>query len=66
MKSVKQKKGFAVMDKRVVSDIASKGGRAAHAKGTAHQWTVAEARAAGKKGGHASHGGRGKDWKANV
>jgi hypothetical protein len=34
--------------------IASKGGRAAHAKGTAHEWSSDEARAAGRKGGLAS------------
>ena len=34
--------------------IAKKGGRAAHAKGTAHEWTSEEARAAGRKGGLAS------------
>jgi general stress protein YciG len=32
-------------------EIASKAGKAAHAKGTAHQWTSEEARAAGRKGG---------------
>ena len=41
-------------------EIASKGGRAAHMKGTAHEWTSAEARAAGQKGGRASRGGRGR------
>lgn len=41
-------------------EIASKGGKAAHQKGTAHQWTPAEARAAGQKGGRTSRGGRGK------
>ncbi len=40
--------------------IASKGGIAAHKKGTAHEWTSAEARAAGRKGGKNSRGGRGK------
>ena len=35
--------------------IASKGGKAAHAKGRAHEWTVEEAREAGRKGGSASH-----------
>jgi general stress protein YciG len=34
--------------------IASKGGRAAHEMGTAHEWTSHEARAAGRKGGAAS------------
>ena len=32
-------------------EIASKGGRAAHEKGTAHEWTADEAREAGRKGG---------------
>ena len=41
-------------------DIASKGGRAAHQKGTAHEWSSDEAREAGRKGGMASRGGRGK------
>lgn len=41
-------------------EIASKGGRAAHAKGTAHEWSAEEARNAGRKGGQASRGGRGK------
>jgi general stress protein YciG len=42
-------------------EIASKGGRAAHAKGTAHEWTAAEAQAAGRKGGLASQGGKTKE-----
>ena len=41
-------------------EIASKGGRAAHQKGTAHQWTPEEAREAGRKGGQISRGGRGR------
>ena len=41
-------------------EIASKGGRAAHAKGTAHEWSADEARTAGRKGGQMSRGGRGK------
>jgi hypothetical protein len=40
--------------------IASKGGRAAHEKGTAHEWTADEARNAGRKGGQVSRGGRGR------
>lgn len=39
------------MPKEKVSEIASLGGKAAHKKGTAHQWTSEEARAAGRKGG---------------
>jgi general stress protein YciG len=41
-------------------EIARKGGRAAHEKGTAHEWTADEARAAGRKGGQISRGGRGR------
>jgi uncharacterized protein len=41
-------------------EIASKGGRAAHLKGTAHEWTSEEARSAGRKGGQISRGGRGR------
>jgi len=39
------------MDRERQREIASKGGRAAHAKGTAHEWTADEARVAGRKGG---------------
>lgn len=49
----KQDRGFASMDPEKQRRIASKGGKAAHAKGRAHQWTVEEARAAGRKGGAA-------------
>jgi len=38
-------------------EIASKGGKAAHVKGTAHEWSSDEARMAGRKGGQMSHGG---------
>ena len=41
-------------------EIASKGGRAAHERGTAHEWTADEARNAGRKGGQVSRGGRGR------
>lgn len=43
------------MDPAKQREIASKGGKAAHAKGTAHEWTAEEARDAGRKGGMASH-----------
>jgi general stress protein YciG len=43
------------MDREKQRRIASKGGKAAHAKGRAHEWTVDEAREAGRKGGAASH-----------
>jgi len=53
-------RGFAAMDRKKVSEIASKGGKAAHAAGTAHQFTSDEARVAGKKGGVAPHVRRGR------
>jgi general stress protein YciG len=48
-------RGFASMDRQKQREIASKGGRVAHEKGTAHEWTREEAREAGRKGGVASH-----------
>jgi hypothetical protein len=51
----KEDRGFASMDPAKQHEIASKGGRAAHQKGTAHEWTSEEAREAGRKGGLASH-----------
>jgi general stress protein YciG len=47
----KSSRGFASMDKAKQREIASKGGHAAHAKGTAHEFTPDEARRAGRKGG---------------
>lgn len=47
-------RGFASMDASKQREIASKGGRAAHMKGTAHQFTSEEARIAGSKGGRAA------------
>ena len=47
----KSKRGFASMDPDRQRQIASKGGRAAHEKGTAHEWSRDEARNAGRKGG---------------
>ncbi len=51
----KSYRGFAAMDQAKQRAIASKGGKAAHAKGTAHEFTPEEARAAGRKGGQAAH-----------
>ena len=51
----KEDRGFASMDRAKQREIASKGGKAAHQKGTAHEWTSDEARDAGRKGGLASH-----------
>src|SRR3954467_765986 len=44
-------RGFASMDEHRQREIARKGGRAAHEKGKAHEFTSDEARAAGRKGG---------------
>ncbi|MGN6369914.1 MAG: KGG domain-containing protein [Phycisphaerae bacterium] len=46
------------MDKQKQKEIASKGGKAAHQKGTAHEFTSEEARIAGRKGGAASRARR--------
>jgi general stress protein YciG len=47
----KSNRGFASMDTGKQKEIASKGGRAAHAQGRAHEFTPDEARVAGRKGG---------------
>jgi general stress protein YciG len=46
------------MDPNKQREIASKGGKAAHQKGVAHEWTKEEAREAGRKGGTAAHSKR--------
>lgn len=51
MAGTKRQRGFASMDEDKQRQIASQGGRAAHQKGTAHEFTPEEARAAGRKGG---------------
>ena len=51
MQSGTHNRGFASMDREKQREIARKGGRAAHEKGTAHEFTSDEARAAGRKGG---------------
>src|SRR3954465_13775135 len=56
----KERRGFASMSPEKQREIASKGGRAAHEKGTAHEWTADGARAAGRRGGQVSRGGRGR------
>lgn len=50
----KRKRGFAALSREQVQAIAKKGGIAAHAYGTAHKWTLEEAKAAGSKGGTAT------------
>jgi general stress protein YciG len=51
-------RGFGAMDRKLVSEIARKGGKAAHSAGTAHEFTSEEAREAGRKGGRATHAKR--------
>jgi general stress protein YciG len=46
------------MDREKQREIARKGGKMAHEKGTAHEWSVEEARVAGRKGGLKSSGSR--------
>ncbi|MGE5335334.1 MAG: KGG domain-containing protein [Nitrososphaerota archaeon] len=48
-------RGFASMDREKQREIASRGGRAAHEQGTAHEWNSDEARIAGRKGGSSNH-----------
>ena len=55
MTEAKRAIGFASMSPDLQRRIASQGGKAAHAKGRAHEWTLEEARAAGRKGGSAVH-----------
>jgi general stress protein YciG len=47
----KSNRGFASMDPGKQREIASKGGKAAHAQGRAHEFNPDEARSAGRKGG---------------
>ncbi len=51
----KSERGFGAMAEDKQREIASKGGHAAHLKGTAHEFTSSEARSAGRKGGQAAH-----------
>ena len=50
----KEKRGFAAMPPEQQRLIASRGGKAAHEQGVAHEWNKEEARMAGKKGGTVS------------
>ncbi len=58
--SGKSNRGFASMDRERQRQIASEGGKAAHEKGTAHEFTSEEAREAGRKGGQARSANRKK------
>jgi uncharacterized protein len=53
--SPKMRRGFATMTPERRREIASKGGQTSQTRGTAHQWTVEEARAAGKKSARSAH-----------
>ena len=61
-----KKRGFGSMDPEKQRAIASRGGKAAHEKGTAHQFTSDEAREAGKKGGKRVLEIHGKDHMADI
>lgn len=50
----RKRRGFAAMDPRLVSELASRGGKAAQRAGTAHRFSSDEARIAGRKGGIAT------------
>ena len=54
----KPRPGFHTMDPPLRREIASRGGRTAHAMGRAHKWTLEEAREAGRKGGAAKQAKR--------
>lgn len=56
----KQKRGFALMPKEFQLKCASLGGKASHRAGTGYEWNSETARAAGRKGGLVSRGGKGK------
>lgn len=62
------RRGFASMDPAEQRRIASEGGKASHASGQGHKWTVEEAREAGRKGGLTSRRGpsRATEAKANA
>lgn len=47
----KARRGFAAMSPEKQREIAREGGRVAHVKGTAHEWTSEEAKEAGRRGG---------------
>jgi hypothetical protein len=53
MNFFKERRGFAAMSEDKQRAISSKGGKAAHVKGTAHQFSAEEARRAGRLGGEA-------------
>jgi len=50
-KPINHNRGFRTLTAEKRKAVASEGGKAAHAIGTAHRWTREEAREAGRKGG---------------
>lgn len=59
--------GSPKYDRSKLREIASKGGKAAHANGTAHEWTPgSEAQAAGRTGGRNLYAERGSEWMAKI
>jgi len=62
----KKPRGFAAISPERRREISSKGGKSAHAKGTAHQFTTEEAKIAGAKGGVAPHASRGRASKGET
>ncbi len=60
MESGISKRGFASMDPDKQREIARRGGRAAHEKGSAHEFSADEARDAGRKGGERVSADRGR------
>lgn len=54
----KARRGFAAMSAEKQRELAARGGRASHKKGTGYEWNSEAARAAGRKGGLASRGGK--------
>ena len=56
--AARKPRGFAAMEPKLVSELAKRGGKAAHRAGTAHQFSSDEARIAGRKGGIATHANR--------
>jgi general stress protein YciG len=61
----KARRGFAAMSPEKQREIASLGGKAAHAKGTAHEFSPEEAREAGRKGGQAAQRARQATQRSN-
>lgn len=62
----RSRRGFASMDPEVRRELARKGGKTAHARGCAHEWTREEAANAGRKGGRVIAAKRGSDGMAAL